>query len=152
MHSRSTARLIAISALTGAMATVSAPPAMADTVANLTSAVDQVRSASRCQPLQSDPLVLRVSEMATQRLTDFISHRTAEIPIDDPMPALKTIGYPGTKATLVGGYGADEAEAIHGLLLEGRVAIPDCSYTQYGVSTAQADDGFYLTTVILAAP
>jgi hypothetical protein len=152
MHSRSTARLIAISALTGAMATMLAPPAMADTVANLTSAVDSVRSASRCPPLQSDPLVLRAAQMATQRLSDYIGHRTAAIPISDPMPALKTIGYPGTKATLVGGYGADEADSIHGLLLEGREAIPNCSYTQYGVSSTQDDDGFYLTTVVLAAP
>jgi hypothetical protein len=152
MHSRHATRLIAISALFGVMATVMAPPATADTVSNLTSAVDSVRSASRCPPLQSDPLVVRAAQMATQSLSDYIGHRSAAIPIGDPMPALKTIGYTGTKAILLSGYGADEADAIHGLLLEGREPIPNCSYTQYGVSSTQDDDGFNLTSVVLAAP
>ena len=152
MHSRRTTRLIAIPALIGVMATVMAPPATADTVSNLTSAVDSIRSASQCPPLQSDPFVVRVAQMATQGLSDYTSHRSAAIPFSDPMPALKTIGYPGTKALLMSGYGADEADAIHGLLLEGRESIPNCSYTQYGVSSTRDDDGFYLTSVVLAAP
>jgi hypothetical protein len=63
--------------------------------------------------------------MAMQATSDYISHRTAAVPTGDPMPALKTIGYTGTKAILLSGYGTDEADAIHGLLLEGRESIPN---------------------------
>lgn len=89
--------------------------------------------------------------MATQATSDYISHRSAAVPFTDPMPALKTIGYTGTKALLLSGYGTDEADAIHGLLLEGRDSIPDCSYTQYGVSSTRDGGGFNLTSVVLAA-
>jgi hypothetical protein len=152
MHTRSAARLIAMSALIGATATVLAPAAMADPQSTLTRAVDSVRSGSRCPPLRSDPFVVRAAQMAMQATSDYISHRTAAVPTGDPMPALKTIGYTGTKAILLSGYGTDEADAIHGLLLEGRESIPNCSYTQYGVSATRDDGGFNLTSVVLAAP
>jgi hypothetical protein len=89
--------------------------------------------------------------MAMQATSDYISHRSAAVPFTDPMPALKTIGYEGSNALLLSGYGTDEADAIHGLLLEGREAIPNCSYTQYGVSSMRDDGGFNLTSVVLAA-
>jgi len=151
MLSRRTACLIAISALAGPMATVMATPAMADPRSTLTSAVDSVRSASQCPPLRSDPLVERAAQMAMQATSDYISHRSAAVPFTDPMPALKTIGYTGSKALLLSGYGTDEADAIHGVLLEGREVILDCSYTQYGVSATRDDGGFNLTSVLLAA-
>jgi uncharacterized protein YkwD len=134
------------------MATVMAPPAMADPLSTLTSAVDSVRSASQCPPLRSDPLVERGAQMAMQATSDYISHRSAAVPFTDPMPALKTIGYTGGKALLLSGYGTDEADAIQGVLLEGREVILDCSYTQYGVSATRDDGGFNLTSVVLAAP
>jgi uncharacterized protein YkwD len=133
------------------MATVMATPAMADPRSTLTSAVDSVRSASQCPPLRSDPLVERAAQMAMQATSDYISHRSAAVPFTDPMPALKTIGYTGSKALLLSGYGADEADAIHAVLLEGREVILDCSYTQYGVSATRDDGGFNLTSVLLAA-
>jgi uncharacterized protein YkwD len=151
MRNRRTAHLIAISALAIAMATVIAPPAIADPLSTLTSAVDTVRGASRCPPLQSDPRVERAAQMAMQATSGYINHRTAAIPFTDPMPALKTIGYTGSEALLLSGYGTDDADAIEGLLLEGRESIPNCSYTQYGVSATRDDGGFTLTSVVLAA-
>lgn len=151
MHNRRAVHLIFISALTIATATVMAPLVMADPVSTLTSAVDTVRSASQCPPLQSDPLVERAAQMATQATSDYISHRSAAVPFTDPMPALKTIGYTGSTALLLSGYGTSEADAVHGLILQGRELIPNCQYTQYGVSATRDDGGFNLTSVVLAA-
>jgi uncharacterized protein YkwD len=150
MRDRPTIHLSAISALAIATATLIAPPVMADPGSTLTNAVDTVRSASQCPPLQSDPLVERAAQMASQATSDYISHRSAAVPFTDPMPALKTIGYTGSKALLLSGYGTSEADAMHGLILEGRELIPDCSYSQYGVSAVRDDGGFNLASVVLA--
>jgi hypothetical protein len=152
MQSSRMAHLVAISLLSVAATMVTAPAATADRLSSLTSAVDTVRSASSCPPLQSDPLVQRASQMAMQATSDYISHRSAAVPFTDPMPALKTIGYTGGKALLLSGYGSNETDAIHGLVLQGRELIPDCSYTQYGVSAARDGGGFNLASVVLAAP
>jgi hypothetical protein len=146
------AHLVAISLLSVAATMITAPAATADALSGLTSAVDTIRSASSCPPLQSDPLVQRASQMAMQATSDYISHRSAAVPFTDPMPALKTIGYTGGKALLLSGYGSNETDAIHGLVLQGRELIPDCSYTQYGVSAARDGGGFNLASVVLAAP
>ena len=131
-----------------------ASPASADPVASLTNVVDTIRSASGCPPLHADSLVMRVAEMATHATSDYIHHRTAAVPFDgDAMPALKTIGYPGGTAMLMQGYGDNETKAIHGLALLARDpgAIPNCAYTQYGVSALQ-DEGAVFTAVLLAGP
>ena len=131
-----------------------ASPVSADPLASLTNVVDTIRSASGCPPLQADPLVTRVAEMATHATSDYIHHRTAAIPFDgDAMPALKTIGYRGGHAMLMQGYGDTETKAIHGLALLAwdPAAIPKCAYTQYGISAIQ-DDGAVFTAVLLAGP
>ena len=151
MQGRQPAHLVAVSLLTMAAATATAPWATAD-LSSLTSAVDTIRSASQCPPLQSDPFVQRAAEMAMQATSDYISHRSAAVPFTDPMPALKTIGYKGRTAILLSGYGTNETDAIHGLILQARDVVPKCSYTQYGVSAVRDDGGFDLTSVVLAAP
>jgi uncharacterized protein YkwD len=152
MQRSRTAHFAAVSLLGLAAAVVTAPAATADPLSSLTSAVDTIRSASSCPPLQPDALVQRAAEMAMQATSDYISHRSAAVPFTDPMPALKTIGYTGGKALLLSGYGSDETDAIHGLVLQGRELIPDCAYTQYGVSAARDGGGFNLASVVLAAP
>lgn len=151
MHRGHTLRVMTVSALVMALAHVIAPPAMADPTSSLTSAVLTVRSASQCPPLQPDPLIERAAQMALQATSDYVSHRSAAVPFTDPMPALKTIGFTGSKARLLSGYGADETDALHGAMLEGLTSIPDCSYTRYGVSASRDDAGFNLTSVVLAA-
>ncbi|MCA2276889.1 hypothetical protein JF780_26595 [Mycobacterium intracellulare] len=151
MHTHRTVDLLAISALVTVTATVMAASVIADPVSTLAQAVQSLRSGSQCPPLQSDPLVQRVTEMATQNTSDWINHHNVEVPFTDPMPALKGIGYTaGSKAVLLSGYGANEADAIHGLILQGLKPIPDCSYTQYGVNAMRDDAGFNLTSVVLA--
>jgi hypothetical protein len=144
--------LTAVAALLATMATVAtAGPASAEPLPSLTSAIDSVRASSACPPLVSDPLVVRSAELATQETSDYLSHRSAAVPFSDPLPALKTIGYPGNKADLLTGYGENEIDSIHGLVLQALAKAPDCSFTQYGVN-ASFEDGFVLTSVVLAGP
>ena len=126
-------------------------PASADPDSSLDAAVNSARAASTCAALQPDSLVTRAAQMATRETSDYISHRSAVVPFTDPMPALKTIGYTGKKAVLLTGYGANEQNAIHGLILEGQAALPDCAFAHYGAN-AQQEDGFVLTSVVLAVP
>jgi hypothetical protein len=152
MRSRGIARCVTSSASVLASAMIVAAPATADPDTALNAAVTTVRGASQCPALVLDPLVQRAAEMATQGSSDYIAHRTAAVPFTDPMPALTTIGYTGSKAILLAGYGLNDADAIHALVLQGRNAIPDCSFTQYGESGLRDDGGFNLTSVVLAAP
>jgi hypothetical protein len=126
-------------------------PARADPDSSLDAAVNSARAASTCAALQPDSLVTRAAQMATRETSDYISHRSAVVPFTDPMPALKTIGHTGKKAVLLSGYGVNEQDAIHGLILQGRAAFADCTFARYGVS-AQQEDGFVLTSVVLAVP
>jgi hypothetical protein len=134
------------------VSTVTAGFASADPATTLTNAVDTIRAASQCPPLQPEPLVVRSAQMAVQETSDYISHRVAAIPFTDPMPALKTIGYTGTKGVLLSGYGNNETDSIHGLLLQNTYskAISDCSYTQYGVGAIQEENGAVITSLVLA--
>lgn len=148
-------RMLPICSIPMAALTISAltvAPSEADSQSPLGQAVIAVRSASACAPLQSDPLVERVAAMANQSTSDYIAHRSAAVPFTDPLPALSTIGYSGTKAIQLSGYGATQADAVHGLMLQWQAFKPDCSYTQFGSSTWHDDAGFDLASVILVRP
>lgn len=151
MHHPS-ARLIAPIALAVATTMATASPAAADPSANLADAVNSLRGASQCPAPKADPLVTRAAQMASQNTSDYVGLRTAAVPFTDPMPALTAIGYKGSKALLLSGYGLTEADALQGVVLHYRASKPDCSYTQYGVSALHDDAGFDLTSVVLAAP
>ena len=125
--------------------------AFADPQGSLVTAVDNFRGSSSCSPLKSDPLVTRAAQMANQESSDYIHHRSAEVPFTDPMPALKTIGYTGSKASMLSGYGKNAHDSIYGLILQGHKLLHDCTFTQYGADTV-ADEGFILTSVVLARP
>lgn len=127
-------------------------PAHAEPQSALAQAVITARATSTCTPLQSDPLVERAAAMANLSSSDYISFRSAAVPFTDPMPALSTIGYHAAKALLLSGYGATQADALHGLMLQWQAAEPDCSYTQFGTSTWHDDAGFELASVVLTTP
>lgn len=133
-----------------------APLASGDSTDNLRSAVFQVRQAA-CGPLHSDPTVEQVAEIVNRSTVEWIDHAARAAPIDkDPLPVLKDRGYQGNKAALLLGAGRTVTESIKMLLLQGYNKIPDCSYTDYGVSVMQnpnANQGFSnLTVLILAGP
>ncbi|EHB58511.1 hypothetical protein MycrhDRAFT_0947 [Mycolicibacterium rhodesiae JS60] len=134
------------------IATVLAPGSSADATSDLAGAVGVARSASHCPPLQADPLVERVAQMASANTSDYVNFRTSAVPFTDPMPALATIGYRGSKALLFAGYGTTPADALRGVLLEFRQAKPDCTYTVSGINALGDSTGFYVASVVLAAP
>jgi hypothetical protein len=133
-----------------------APPASGDSADSLRSAVTQVRQAA-CGPLRDDPLVEQAADIVNRSTDEWINHASRAAPVDkDPLPILKDRGYQGNKAALALGAGRSVAESIKMLLLQGYNKIPDCSYTDYGVSVMQnpnANQGFSnLTVLILAGP
>jgi hypothetical protein len=142
---------MAVSTLIAAMMTLT-PSAAANPTSPLAQAVDAVRSASQCPPLQSDSLVERVAGMATAETSGYSSHREAAVPFTDPLPALKAIGYPGNAALLLSGYGTSETDAVHALMLQWRTAPMGCTYTHFGLSTVHDEAGSVFTAVVLAAP
>jgi hypothetical protein len=133
-------------------AVTTAPQSGADPTSTLTGAVQTLRTASNCPDVQWDPLVQRGAQMANQATADYINHRNAAVPFTDPMPALKTIGYAGSKGVLLSGYGATAADALHALVLQYQAGKPDCAYTAFGADGIRDDAGFDLTSVILTVP
>ncbi|WP_155765560.1 hypothetical protein [Mycobacterium colombiense] len=128
-----------------------APSVFADSVATFRDVLSQARSGTSCGQLRSDPVVEQVAEKINRMTDDWLNHTGTQVPTDDPLPGLKILGYGGNKATLLRGAGKTEADAIKGVLLEGYKAIPDCSYTSYGVSMMRNDvSDHYLTAAVLA--
>jgi hypothetical protein len=128
-----------------------APSVLADSEENLTDALASARAGTSCGPLRSDPIVGRVADKITQSNNDWLDHTATQVPISDPLPGLKILGYGGGKAKALQGAGKTEANAIKGVLLEGYDKIPDCSYTDYGVSMQRNErTGWYLGTAVLA--
>lgn len=130
---------------------LSAPSAVADSADSLRAAVSAVRSAS-CGPLQPNPLVESTAEDVNRSSAAWLDHVGRVAPVDDPMPLLKDRGFDGTKAKLLQGAGRTNADAIKGLLIQGYLDIPDCSYTDVGVSLMlNRTTNYVLAAIVLAA-
>ncbi len=143
--------VVAVTVLTALTAGISlAPLALADSASNLREALTSARGGMSCGPLHSDPVVEQVAAKINQSTEDYLDHTATQVPIEDPLPGLKILGY-GGKAKLIQGAGKTEADAIKGLLLEGYDKIPDCSYTAYGASMQRNErTDWYLAVVVLA--
>jgi hypothetical protein len=145
-------RGIFVAVLAFTTATVSmAPSAMADSSDTLRAALMAARGAA-CGPLRSNPLVEKTAAEVNASNDKWLNHDARVAPESDALPRLKDLGYGGSKAAILIGAGATDANSIKALLLQGYLAIPDCSYTDYGVSAVHntAKD-MILTTVVLAA-
>jgi hypothetical protein len=141
---------VASAGLWGAPRAVAAPLE----VNTLRAALEAARTGSSCGPFRSDPVVQHVAEVINKSLNDWLDHTATRVPIEDPLPGLKELGYHGSKGVMVGGASSEsQAEAIKGVLLEGYDKIPDCSYTDVGVSILfNADSGQNLAAVVFAGP
>lgn len=148
---RSAAFLLLVTAAAIAI-TTTAPLAAADPANELAAAVATERAAAHCPPLQSDPLVTRVAQLASENTREYAVFRTAAVPFTDPLPALATVGHPASKAILLSGYGSSAADALRGVVLNYRAAQPDCTFTQSGTDVQQDDTGAYIASVVLATP
>jgi hypothetical protein len=126
------------------LAILLAPPSVADAAANLESKVDAARG--RCAPLRPDPVLTDVAQRANFETQSYIEHTARFIPFEDPMPVLHDLGYNAGKAKLLAGYGDTEDKAIHGVIVVGWEAIPDCTYTKYGLNLLDNPDGGYVLT------
>jgi hypothetical protein len=127
-----------------------APSAVADSVDNLRTAVMTVRSAS-CGPLRSNPLVEQAAKEVNRSTDAWRDFNARAVPVPDPLPLLKDLGYGGTKAKAVSGAGQTDAAAIKGLVIQGYLDIPHCSYTDYGVSVLRnRTTNFVLAVLVLA--
>lgn len=146
-------RASAIVVMSLALGLAAAPQCVADPTSTLSEAVSAARSASNCPGLQWDPLVQRAAQMANQSTSDYVGARTGAVPFTDPMPALKAIGYPANgKGMVLAGYGATEAAALRGLVLQYQALKPDCSYTAAGVDAIRDAAGLNLVAAVLVAP
>jgi hypothetical protein len=111
--------------------------------------------------LRADPLVTKTADFVTQTTSKYLNHDTRVAPgrvnangqlIVDPFPILKDLGSNAGKARSIEGAGKTQADAIKSLLITGFRDIPDCSYSEFGVSVMPNDnpDGYYLTALVLA--
>lgn len=126
------------------------PTASADPASNLAAAVDT--ALAHCPARQTDPLVERAAQLALHETDDYITHRSAYVPFTDPVQALKAIGYKCDKAVLFSGYGAAQADAIEGLMMEGAGRFSDCDYKRFGSAALyNSDHDYYLTSLVLAS-
>jgi hypothetical protein len=143
---------IALNVTTAAiLATALAPPSGADPTASLKSGVDAARGAAGCPPFQPDPVLDEVAQRANRETDSYLLHTARFTPFEDPMPVLRDLGYNTSKAKMLLGYGDVDAKAIRGLVIEGFAALPDCTYTKYGMDAlSNDDDGYVLTSLVLA--
>jgi hypothetical protein len=127
-----------------------APSAVADSAGNFRSGLISLRAAS-CAPLRSDPVVEEASGIVNRSIIRYLDHTARTVPVPDPLPVMKELGYGGKKAKMLQGAGRTDAEAIKGALVEGYAAIPDCAYTDYGLSVLQSEStGLFSTVLVLA--
>ena len=141
---------LALIAFTTAAVSV-APSAVAQPSGTLRDAVGAARGAS-CGPLRSDPVVDHAAEEINGTTDKWLDHTTRAVPETNALAVLKDLGYRGTKATILSGAGKTDANAIKAALLQGYDKIPDCSYTDYGVSAVHnKSQDVILVTVVLAA-
>ena len=137
-----------------------ASPVLADPSVDFKDAVASARAGSSCGPLRYSPVVEQVAEISNHSTDQYLDHAVAHLPVGEPYPGLKDLleglkdlGYQGRKGTLLSGAAKNEANAIKGAILEGFDKLPDCSYTDFGVSMIRNEShGYYLTSLVLAGP
>ncbi len=128
-----------------------APSAAADPATTLRTAVTQLRGGTSCRPLRPDASAEEASAIVIRSTDKYLDHTARAVPVSDPLPILKDLGSGANKAKLLQGAGRTEADAIEFVLISGYAAIPDCSFTDYGVSALQNTlSGYFLTSMVLA--
>ena len=129
------------------------PVAQAENTTNLRDAVVAGRGETSCEALRYNDVVGDVAERINKSTDDYVNHLATRVPIADPLEGLKELGYGGTRGYLLQGAHEIAASAIRGALLQGYAAIPDCSYTDFGVSLVRNNTtGYFLAVVVLAGP
>lgn len=139
-----------------------APVASADSSADIREAIESARSETSCESLQYNSIVEKAAEVFNRLTDDYLDHTATRVQnkdtnpgaIPDPLPGLKDLGYPGTKAFLIQGTHQTAALAIKAAVLQGDAfnKFSDCSYSDFGADLRRNDrTGYYLAAVVLAA-
>lgn len=105
-----------------------------------------------CGPLNYNPTVEHAADIVNRSTFTYLDHSAQNVPAGGPHPTaiLRDLGIDTGKAISLQGAAHDEADAIRGLLLEGRDVIPDCSYTDFGVSHLyEPGSGYHLAVAVL---
>ncbi|WP_431232959.1 hypothetical protein ACQ856_27045 [Mycolicibacterium psychrotolerans] len=128
--------------------------ATAEPNSGLDQAVISARAVSACGPLRYDPRAARVADTVNQSTSGYVNHVADNVPADEthPTAVAKDLGITGGTVISLQGASRDYGDSIRGVLLEGRNAIPDCSYTDFGTSVINDESGYILTVVILVGP
>lgn len=137
------------------------PPAVADPDADIRAAITLARSETPCGPLRYHPIAQRAAEVFNRMTDDYLDHTATRVQnkdttpgsIPDPLPGLRDLGYPGTKAYLLQGAHKEDSLAIKGALLQGYASgtVADCSFADFGVNMRRNErTGYYLVSVVLA--
>jgi hypothetical protein len=101
--------------------------------------------------MREDSAVTETAKQVNEGIDKYTNHDARFVPETDPMPLLKDLGYGGSKATMLFGAGKTDALAIKGLLVQGYRALPDCSYTDFGVNALYNESkGMVFVSVVLA--
>jgi hypothetical protein len=143
--------IVALASAVG-VGTLPAPPAAADPAPAVQRAVVDARGAASCGPMNYNPTVEHAADIVNRSTNPFPDHSAENVPADDPHPTaiVKDLGIKANKVSSFQGAAHNEADAIKGVLLEGRNAIPDCSYTDFGVSLLyEPRSDFTLAVVVL---
>ncbi|MGJ6122371.1 hypothetical protein QN239_07325 [Mycolicibacterium sp. Y3] len=126
--------------------------AATDPAPELVQAVLAERDGAACGPLNHNPTVEHAADIVNRSTFTYLDHSAQNVPADGPHPTaiLKDLGIDTGKAISLQGAAHDEADAIKVLLLEGRDVIPDCSYTDFGVSHQyEPGSGYHLVVAVL---
>lgn len=127
-----------------------APSAAADTTDSLRAAVSAAGSPS-CSPRRSQPVIDEAAKEINETTDRWINFASRAVPETDALPVLKDLGFPATKAKILSGSAKNPADSIKATLLQGFADLPDCSYTDFGVSSMyNAKKDVELVTVVLA--
>jgi hypothetical protein len=146
------ASVVAISTVLSANIAL-APPAPSEPSPILKDAVMQARAGSSCGPLRYNPIAEQVADISNQSQTKYIDHTARDKPIADPRPGLQDLGYHGSKGVLLLGAAKNMNDSVRAALLQGFIPLPDCSYTDFGVSMLYNETkSYYLTSIVLAGP
>lgn len=128
-----------------------AAPAAADPAPEVEQAVVAARSTASCGPLNYNPTVEHAADIVNRSTYTYLNHTAQNVPADDPHPTaiVKDLGITARNVLSLQGAGHTEVDAIKGVLLEGRNAIPDCSYTDFGVSLLHEEQSDYVLAVVV---
>jgi hypothetical protein len=130
---------------------VFAAPAIAGPAPEVARAVASARGGAPCGPLNYNSRVEQAADIVNRSTFTYLAHTAENVPADSTHPTaiVKDVGIDTTKVISLQGAGHVEGDAIKGLLLEGRDAIPDCTYTDFGASHLYEPESDYNLVVTI---